>query len=179
MRQLFQYQIIQSIIVLLVFIVIKSLINYVINRRRIKQDINRDRVALVKKFFNILLIALILVVLSSIWGLEQSDILLFIASILTVIGVAFFAQWSHLSNITAGIILFFTKDMRIGDYVTIMDPQHDIKGEIKDVGMMFFHVYSEDLGLISIPNTLMLQKMLIIHGQTKPKKTEECTLIED
>lgn len=173
MRDLLQYQIIQSIIVVLVFIIIKTLLNYIINRRRIKQDINRDRVALVKKFFNILLVSLFLLVLSSIWGLEQSDILVFIASILTVIGVAFFAQWSHLSNITAGIILFFTKDLRIGDYISILDPQHDITGEIKDIGMMFFHVYSEDLGLISIPNTMMLQKMIIIHGQTKPKKTEK------
>lgn len=172
MRHLFQYQIIQSISIVLVFIVIKSIINYVINRRRIKQDINRDRVALVKKFFNILLVAIFLLVLSSIWGLEQSDILVFIASILTVIGVAFFAQWSHLSNITAGIILFFTKDLRIGDYLTIMDKDHDITGEIKDIGMMFFHIYSEDLGLISIPNTMMLHKMIILHRSAKPKKVD-------
>ncbi len=179
MRQLLQYQIIQSIIVVLVFFIIKTALNFIINRRRIKQDISRDRVVLVKKFFNVVLISIFVLVLSSIWGLEQSDILLFIASILTVIGVAFFAQWSHLSNITAGIILFFTKDMRIGDYITIMDPQHDIKGEIKDVGMMFFHMYSEELGLISIPNTLVLQKMLIIHGRTKPIKDEKRPLIED
>lgn len=179
MKQLLQYQIIESIIVVLVFIIIKSIINYAINRRKIRQDMSRDRVILIKKLFNILLVLLFVLVLSSIWGLKQSDIILFIASILTVIGVAFFAQWSHLSNITAGVILFFTKDMRIGDYITIMDNQYEIKGEIQDAGMMFFRVYSEDLGLISIPNTLMLQKMLIIHGQTKPEKVEKKPLIED
>ena len=119
------------------------------------------------------MVSLFLLVLSSIWGLEQSDILVFIASILTVIGVAFFAQWSHLSYITAGIILFFTKDLRIGYYIPILDKAYDIAGEIKDIGVMFFHVYSKDLGLIPIPNTMMLHKMIILHGSTKPHKTEE------
>jgi hypothetical protein len=48
------------------------------------------------------ILALIAVIL--IWGVQAKDIII-ISSITTVVGVAMFAQWSILSNIT-GIILF-------------------------------------------------------------------------
>jgi hypothetical protein len=49
------------------------------------------------------ILALIAVIL--IWGVQAKDIIIAI-SITTVVGVAMFAQWSILSNITSGIILF-------------------------------------------------------------------------
>lgn len=57
-----------------------------------------------------ILVAISLIV---IWGVETKDILFTVSSIATVIGVAFFAQWSILSNITSGMILFFSFPFRI------------------------------------------------------------------
>jgi hypothetical protein len=48
------------------------------------------------------ILALIAVIL--IWGVQAKDIIIAISP--TVVGVAMFAQWSILSNITSGIILF-------------------------------------------------------------------------
>jgi hypothetical protein len=50
------------------------------------------------------ILALIAVIL--IWGVQAKDIIIAISSITTVVGVAMFAQWSILSNITSGIICF-------------------------------------------------------------------------
>jgi hypothetical protein len=38
---------------------------------------------------------------------QTKDIFIALSSITTVVGVAMFAQWSILSNITSGVILFF------------------------------------------------------------------------
>jgi hypothetical protein len=56
---------------------------------------------------NILAIALILNL-----GVQPKDIIIAI-SITTVVGVAMFAQWSILSNITSGIILVFSFHLKL------------------------------------------------------------------
>lgn len=166
---LLEYQIIQSAIAVIVFIVIRFSLTFLINKRRRIYGINGDRAGVIKKIFSFFLLSVFLIILSSIWGLEQSDILIFIASILTVIGVAFFAQWSHLSNITAGVILFFTKDLRLGDQITILEKENDLTGEVKDIGVIFFQIYSKEKGLVSIPNTMMLQRMIALQGRSSKK----------
>jgi hypothetical protein len=52
-------------------------------------------------------------------------------------GVAMFAQWSILSNITSGIILFFFP-FKIGDVIRIHDKDFPIEAEIEDIRA--FHV---------------------------------------
>jgi len=69
-----------------------------------------------------------------------------------------FAQWSILSNITSGIILFFFFPFRIGDIIQVHDKDFPIKAEIEDIKA--FHIYLKtDKGeRITYPNNLLLQK---------------------
>ena len=46
-------------------------------------------------------------------------------------GVAMFAQWSILSNITSGIILFFSFPFKIGDLILIHDKDFPIEADRK------------------------------------------------
>ena len=71
--------------------------------------------------------------------------------------MAMFAQWSILSNITSGIILFFSFPYKIGDYIFIHDKDFPIEAEIEDIGA--FHVYlkTKEGEIIVYPNNLMLQ----------------------
>lgn len=66
--------------------------------------------------------------LTLVWGVDQSELLIFLSTILTVLGVAFFAQWSIISNITSTLIIFFNQPIKIGDYLTIMDKEYEIEG---------------------------------------------------
>ncbi|MFY7957652.1 MAG: mechanosensitive ion channel family protein, partial [Flavobacterium macrobrachii] len=74
-----------------------------------------QRTNLVIKYIHILLNILAVIALIIIWGVNKDDILLTFSSVATVIGVAMFAQWSILSNVTSGIILFFFFPFKIGD----------------------------------------------------------------
>ena len=87
---------------------------------------------------------------------------MFVTSILTVIGVAFFAQWSILSNITAGIIVFFSSPFRIGDTIKILDKDYPIEAKIIDIKSFYTLLKTEEGEQISLPNNLLLQKGIVI-----------------
>ena len=97
------------------------------------------RTRLVIKYIHLLVNMIAVIALIIIWGVQTKDIFIVFSSIATVVGVAMFAQWSILSNITSGIILFFSFPYKIGDYIFIHDKDFPIKAEVEDIGA--FHVY--------------------------------------
>ena len=154
-------QIIATLIVILVFILIKRF-DTIVKKFGIKSNFSEVRTQLVKKYIDILLVALLFVVLVSIWGVKPDQIFLFISSVLTVIGVAFFAQWSILSNVTAGIIVFFSFPFKIGDKIRILDNEFPIEAEIKDISSFYTLLRTTNGEKISLPNNLLLQKAIVI-----------------
>jgi small-conductance mechanosensitive channel len=120
------------------------------------------RTRLVIKYIHLLINILAALALIIIWGVQTKDIFIALSSITTVVGVAMFAQWSILSNITSGIILFFSFPFKIGDLILIHDKDFPIEAEIEDIGA--FHVYlkTKEGEMIVYPNNLMLQKGISI-----------------
>jgi len=120
------------------------------------------RTRLVIKYIHLLINILAAIALVIIWGVQTKDIFITLSSITTVIGVAMFAQWSILSNITSGIILFFSFPFKIGDIILIHDKDFPIEAEIEDIRA--FHVYlkSKNDEMIVYPNNLLLQKGISI-----------------
>ena len=94
-------------------------------------------------------------------------------SILAVLGVGFFAQWSILSNLTASVILFFNHPVRIGDRVKVLDKDFDWSGEVLDITGFYFFMKTDKGEFISLPNTLVIQKGLEILGEKKEVNTSE------
>jgi small-conductance mechanosensitive channel len=94
-------------------------------------------------------------------GLGYQEVSLFVSSAFAVLGVALFAQWSILSNITAGVLIFFVFPYRIGDRIRIVEKDEDLTGVIVEISI--FHVLiKRDVGdLMTYPNSLMLQKAVI------------------
>lgn len=102
-----------------------------------------------------------------IWGVNTKDIIIAISSFTTVVGVAMIAQWSILSNITSGIILFFYFPFKIGDVILIHDKEFPIEGEIEDIRA--FHVYLKATNgeMIVYPNNMLIQKGISIIKKTR------------
>ncbi|AUX16934.1 mechanosensitive ion channel domain-containing protein [Flavobacterium columnare] len=94
--------------------------------------------------------------------MEQNEIALFASSILTALGVAFFAQWSLLSNITSSLILFFNHPLKLGDTIRILDKDFPLEGEIIELTYFFVYLKTADGQTITIPNSLILQKSISI-----------------
>jgi len=115
---------------------------------------------------------LAVVVIAAIWGVNQSQLILFISSFLTVLGIAFFAQWSLLANVTAGLILFLNHPLRLGDRIKIMDKDYNIEGRVDDITYFFLHIRMDNGEKITIPNSVVLQKTISIitkpESQVKP-----------
>lgn len=103
-----------------------------------------------------------ILLLTLIWGVNPKNMLLAVSSIFAVIGVAMFAQWSILSNVTAGIIIFFTTPFRIGDEIHILDKDAPLIATIENI--LTFHTYlrTKEGELVLIPNSLFLQKMVSV-----------------
>lgn len=155
-----QLQIIETVASLVLYVVTKLLINRYINTIVDGNISTRKRSKIVRKAINITLLLVLLTVLLSIWGVDQSELVVFIGSVLTVLGIALFAQWSILSNITSGIIIFFNHSVKLEDTIVIMDKDYEIEGRISDIGLFFIVLKTKENEQIDIPNSVFLNKMI-------------------
>jgi len=163
----YQLQWIETIILVLSVSVIRFFISLIINKLSKAFHFHKPRVSVVKKITNTIFIFIFVVLLLLIWGIHQSDLLLYASSILTILGVAFFAQWSLLSNVTAAIILFVNHPVKIGDHIKIMDKDYPIEGCIHDIGAFFVIIKMETGEKVTLPTSILLQKMVKINSVKK------------
>jgi small-conductance mechanosensitive channel len=91
---------------------------------------------------------------------KQSELAVFIGSVLAVIGIALFAQWSILSNITSGIIIFFIHPVKLDDTIAVIDKDYNIEGRVSDIGVFLVLLKTTDGEQITIPNNVFIQKMV-------------------
>ncbi|KAA1242127.1 mechanosensitive ion channel family protein [Aquimarina sp. RZ0] len=110
--------------------------------------------------------------LAIIWGVDHKQFVVFISSILAVLGVGFFAQWSILSNLTASVILFFSHPMRIGDRIKVLDKDFNWSGEVKDITGFYLFMKTDDGCDITLPTSLVMQKGIEILGKEKTQLEE-------
>ena len=114
--------------------------------------------------------------LAIIWGVDHKQFAVFLSSVLAVLGVGFFAQWSILSNLTASVILFVSHPVRIGDRIRILDKDFDWTGEVIDITGFYFFMKTDDKRSITLPNSLVIQKGIEILDKI-PREIEESDTI--
>jgi small-conductance mechanosensitive channel len=153
-----QYKIIESLIVFILAFILRLLITKSLSKIQLKFGFQKARVLLTNKVITILIYITVIVITAFIWGVDEKQLLIYISSFLTILGIAFFAQWSILSNITAGIILFVNYPVKIGDKITILEKDYDISGEIRDIGAFFITLKTSKNEFITVPNSIILQK---------------------
>ncbi|MEO9892636.1 mechanosensitive ion channel domain-containing protein [Aurantibacter sp.] len=122
------------------------------------RDKNTIRTNLVNKYISFLLYIIGAIVLIFIWGVNFKELGLVMSSIFAVIGVALFANWSILSNVTAGIILFFWYPFKIGDRVKIHDSDFADEALIVDIAAFHMHLRKDNGVILTYPNNMLLQK---------------------
>ena len=153
-------RIIETVIAIVVYIILRAVTNKIIDKTVATSFMQKTRGKIIKKALNLILILLVSTFVLIIWGVDSSELAFFIGSVLTVIGIALFAQWSILSNITSGIILFFNHSVKLDDTINIMDKDYEIEGRVSDIGLFFVILKTKDDEKISIPNNVFVQKMI-------------------
>lgn len=158
--EIYYTKIIESLVVILLFIVIRRLLNQLINKTIIDKVIQNSRSQLIRKVINLVALFVFLTILMIIWGVKQSELAVFVGSVLTIVGVAFFAQWSLLSNITSSIILFFGHSVKIGDVISIMEAKdYEIRGQVLNISLFFTKIRLDNSDdEISLPNNIFILK---------------------
>lgn len=154
----YRQELVYSLIVLVILIIIQVVLKKAANKVGKKSEINITRTRLMFKYINILVVLIAAFLLALAWGMGIAELALIFSSVFAVIGVALFAIWSILSNITSGIILFFSFPYKIGDTIRIHDKDLPVEAVIEDIKAFHLHLRTSDGELITYPNNLILQK---------------------
>lgn len=151
-------QMILSVTIVVVFIFTQTLLIYITKKSAKKYERVEHRTGLIIKHIRYATVFLITLGLFLIWGVAFEDLSSVLLSVFAVIGIGFFAQWSILSNITSGVIMFFIFPYKIGDYIKIHDKEHDFQGTIEDIKTFHLILKTNKGEHITYPNSLVLQK---------------------
>ena len=149
---------IKNIILILFFIFLNFTLKKILVGIVKRGNIIVARVILIGKYITVTLILIALLIEALILGAEPSQIALVFSSVFAVVGIGLFATWSILSNITSGIIMFFSFPYKVGDKIMIHDKDFPIEAVIEDIGAFQLHLRLDNGNLVTYPNNLMLQK---------------------
>lgn len=157
----YQIRIIETIILAVFYLFTKRFFIKRISRKIEKNKFLEFRGKTIEQTLHIILTVICILILMIIWGVETSEVSIFVGSTLTFVGVAFFAQWSLLSNITSSVILFFSHPVRLNDMISIVEgKEYEIRGRVTKIGLLFITLRSEDDEDIIFPNNVFIQKSI-------------------
>lgn len=161
---LFKIQILETLGIIAFYIISILVIKVIINNSLVKTQVEKTRRSIITKGLHLFVFITAFILLAGVWGLEQNEIAVYASTILTALGIAFFAQWSLLSNITSSIIIFFYHPLKIGDRIQILDKDYPIEGEIKELSYFFVYITTSNGAIITIPNSIVLQKSISLNS---------------
>jgi len=124
--------------------------------------------------------ALVLVI---VWGIEIGAVLIFATTTITLLGVALFASWSLLSNVTAYFILLMHPSFRRGTFVRVIDLDNYVEGYISELTLFNTKLVTERREIVVYPNSQLLGKPALINPRDRlsgiGKILPERTVAED
>jgi small-conductance mechanosensitive channel len=153
-------QIIATAVAVVLLPLLKFVIRKLSRKYAEKMDKPMARVRQVRYIIAVILNITFVFVVAMIWSVQPQRLFVTISTALAFLGVAMFAQWSVLSNITAGIVMFFTAPYHIGNTIRIIDKDVPIEATIERIEAFYVHIRTAEGELIVLPNNLFLQKIV-------------------
>lgn len=160
--KIYEHQIFLTIVVLACWLMTRFLTKRAIKKISIRLGVAIERRRITVKILNIIFMLLAVIFIITIWGVNKNQLFLFFTSIITVLGIGFFAQWSILANITSGIIIFFTHPIKLGQKIKIVDKDFFIEGRLVNISFFYLHLENDQNEKITIPNSIALQKTIVV-----------------
>ncbi|MFI0430789.1 mechanosensitive ion channel domain-containing protein [Mariniflexile sp. HMF6888] len=147
---------------LLFLLIVRFILTTLITKISRKNGINIARIHLINRYVSVTLFLIALIVIPFIFGTKMEQLVVLFSSVFAVIGIGLFAIWSILSNITSGIIMFFSFPYKVGDKIQIHDKDFPLEGIIEDIRAFQLHLRLENGDLVTYPNNLMLQRAVTL-----------------
>lgn len=147
-----------TIILIVVFFVVKRILKKLIRNHAIKLMHSKSRIMYVIKLTNFALSLVFITLIAIVWEISFKGLSIYFASFFTVVGIAFFASWSILSNVTAYVIIFFYFPFKIGSRIRIVDGDNSVEGKVDDLTFFFIKIRKSTGEKVTYPNNIAIQK---------------------
>ncbi len=152
------YKIIYTAISLVSMILITQILLRQAKLTQQKLKIQKSRYFMLRKVIRVFAVIILAILLIVIWGLDMKNLWVTLTSILGLIAIAFFAIWSLIGNILAGMIIFFTSPFKVNDTIEVLPD--GIKGKVLAINAFYTLLGDEKGNYINVPNSLFFQKYI-------------------
>jgi MscS family membrane protein len=151
-----------TLIVVLLFLLLRYIVRRSINKIAERFGYELHRSAMTKRVYIFTLYVVALFLIITIWGANFDNIWFYLSSVLGVIAIGFFAIWSILSNVVAGILIYSLNPFKIGDKLNLIEK--NIEAEVMDIGLIYT-VLQDDEYTFRIPNNIFFQQVFKVKKQ--------------
>ncbi len=165
-------KIIATLVAVVIYAVVRVVRNRAIDRIAGARNLHPPRVAEMRRVVGIISVIVLVGVLALTWSVQFSSLVIASGAIVAAIGVAFFAQWSILSNVTTSIIMFWRFPIHVGDRVGLVSDRN-FSGVVRELTPFFIVLTDENGNTVTIPNALSLQQMFIVYDHATPERIKE------
>ncbi|WP_088328327.1 mechanosensitive ion channel domain-containing protein [Lacimicrobium sp. SS2-24] len=156
-----QTQVLLLLVVLGLYFLSGAAIRIFMRRVVDTKEAPNKRKALIKKVLGIVHLMVFIFAALMVLGIDYSNLVVFLSSTFAILGVALVAQWSILSNVTSGILIFFNFPYRVGDRIRVANKDFEMVGVIEEISTFHVMIRKDEGELITYPNSLILQTPVI------------------
>ncbi len=160
---LYKVNVVLSLFILLLYVVLQRMaiprLEAMVEQGSLKNKVLKQSVAV----FRLLNGVVVLVLILFIWGFDFQWLLAASSGIIALTGVALFASWSILSNITAFFILLSHQSYKRGTFIRILEADNYVEGVISDINLFNTRLISDNREYIIYPNNLLIARPTMIN----------------
>ena len=150
-----------SIITLLVRRLLRRSLTHLQGRLSLTYETN----LIIGRVITAILWILAIFIILNIWGIGLGGVWTVLVSVITLLGVAFLATWSIVSNFMASFFLVLWRPFQFGQTVEIFT--ENVKGRVTDQNLLFTTLREESGNILQIPNNFFFQKMFRVSDHTE------------
>ena len=158
----YRAEFINSAFVFGILFIVQFVANLIVRKIGKSKSKNKARIKLVGRYVTVSFFLIALLIEAFILGVEVKELIFLFSSVFAILGITLFANWSILSNVTSGIVMFFSFPYKIGDKIHIHDKEHEVIGLIEDIRSFQIHIRKNNGDLVTYPNSMLLQKAVTL-----------------
>lgn len=158
-----QWQLALTVFIVALFILLDRLSNPKLREGADKGKFKEGAAIKAIRIARLIFVFFSLLFLAGVWGVDFASIFVFATTAITLLGVALFAQWSMLSNITAYFVLLVHPAFARGNLLRIVEGDNYVEGYISELTLFSTKLLTADKEVIMYPNNLLLGRPALIN----------------
>lgn len=164
---LYKLNIILSVVIVVLYLTLRRVVSPKIEEYVEQGDLKEGVSDRANTTLGLLSFVITTAIILFIWGFDFKGLLTLSVSLLAITGVALFASWSVLSNVTAFFLLLVNKSYRRGDFIRVINLDNYIEGYISEINLFSTKLISENRQAIIYPNNLLVAFPTIINPKDR------------